>query len=642
MNSLNLFRPAIKAIAMLMVLGSMIFMTSCKDDADPTLPAPTLTVNPQSIDGLPGAKVTTSVVVDSPAGGKTLTTLVNGSTTNAPAAVTLDGTESQTVAVDFTIPAAAPVGQVYTLIFQATDNNDQLSQVASFVVTVSATPSKPQVQVTADITAATHWTADKIYVLTKLINVGTDTKDGVGKAAPSVKATAVLTIDPGTVILGASGTPGGGLIVHRGSQIIANGTVDKPIIFTSAKPVGGRVAGDWAGLVICGKATNNVKNSGSTGLDGVEELEGAYGGFHGEVAGSTNDADNSGSLKYVRVEYAGYPINPNQEINGITFGSVGSGTTIDYVQVSYSNDDSYEWFGGKVKATHLIAYKGVDDDFDTDNGFSGLVQYGLGIRDANTADQSGSNGFESDNDSGGTVNTPFTDATFANMTIIGGKMAQNTSIAIQFQNVAQIRRNSKIDIVNSFFTGYPNGIFIDNNIVNGLGSPQSATNGDLVLRNNVLAGVTAWGGNGFGSAATDDERTALGLGAVAGANHPVNPRGNLVSAGAGGFSGQVFAITAIAQISAQNALPWFTGTNSNKVFMSWSDTEIGLNGSIFNPNAATPVFLPTAAKYLVTAANVTGAVITGLDDTKYIGAFSTTDWTLTWSNWSPQTTDYTK
>ena len=91
--------------------------------------------------------------------------------------------------------------------------------------------------------------------------------------------------------------------------------------------------------------------------------------------------DNSGVLKYVRIEYAGIAYSPNNEINGMTFGGVGDGTTIDYVQVSYSNDDSYEWFGGTVHCRHLIAYRGIDDDFDTDFGFQGKFQFLLGIRD---------------------------------------------------------------------------------------------------------------------------------------------------------------------------------------------------------------------------------------------------------------------
>lgn len=105
-------------------------------------------------------------------------------------------------------------------------------------------------------------------------------------------------------------------------------------------------------------------------------------------------------MKYVRIEFAGYPL-WSQTINGLTFGGVGSGTEVEFVQVSFSNDDSYEWFGGTVNAKHLIAYKGWDDDFDTDFGYTGKLQFLLSVRDKNIADTSDSNGFESDNDGDG-------------------------------------------------------------------------------------------------------------------------------------------------------------------------------------------------------------------------------------------------
>lgn len=122
--------------------------------------------------------------------------------------------------------------------------------------------------------------------------------------------------------------------------------------------------------------------------------------------GGDDDSDNSGIIRYVRVEFAGYPFMKDKEINGITFGSVGSGTTIDHLQVSYSNDDSYEWFGGSVNCKYLVAYNGWDDEFDTDNGFSGKIQYGLSIRDPRIADTSQSNGFESDNCADGSLVSP--------------------------------------------------------------------------------------------------------------------------------------------------------------------------------------------------------------------------------------------
>ncbi len=136
-----------------------------------------------------------------------------------------------------------------------------------------------------------------------------------------------------------------------------------------------------------------------------------------------------GQLKYVRIEFAGIAFETDKEINGLTFGGVGSATQVDYVQVSYSGDDSYEWFGGTVNAKHLIAYRGLDDDFDTDNGFSGMVQYGLIIRDPSVADQAGdSNAFESDNDASGSEATPKTSAKFANITatVAAGELTPST------------------------------------------------------------------------------------------------------------------------------------------------------------------------------------------------------------------------
>ena len=130
--------------------------------------------------------------------------------------------------------------------------------------------------------------------------------------------------------------------------------------------------------------------------------------------GGTDNADNSGTMKYVRIEYAGIALGPDNEINGLTLGSVGSGTVIDYVEVYRSGDDAFEWFGGSVNCAHLLAIDSWDDDFDTDNGFSGKVQFGLAQRLSVTADVSGSNGFESDNDATGSTNSPQTNPTFSN------------------------------------------------------------------------------------------------------------------------------------------------------------------------------------------------------------------------------------
>ncbi|MDX5346676.1 MAG: T9SS C-terminal target domain-containing protein, partial [Hymenobacteraceae bacterium] len=221
-----------------------------------------------------------------------------------------------------------------------------------------------------------------------------------------VVAPARLTIEPGTVIKGDKATKGS-LVIERGAQIIAEGTAQKPIVFTSNQPKGQRQAGDWGGLIILGNARQN--QPGSPAIEGgIDRL---YGG--------SNDADNSGVLKYVRIEFPGIAFQPDNEINGLTMGGVGSGTTIDYVQVSYSGDDAFEWFGGSVNAKHLIAYKPVDDLFDTDGGYNGNVQYAVGMSAPGTADVSKSNGFESDNDSKGTAAAPQTAAKFSNVSLYG-------------------------------------------------------------------------------------------------------------------------------------------------------------------------------------------------------------------------------
>jgi hypothetical protein len=626
------------------LIAGVALFSSC-DNSDPNAPAPTITLSSNDASNAPGEDVSTTVTVDAPEGGKTLTITVNGATSAALPNVDLGGEKSKEVAVQYTIPENAVVGSTIVISFQASDKADQLSASKSFTVTVSEVPNKQIVEVSGNIIEDTHWTSDKIYRLNGFVRVGKDEHSGAG-VEPTISKTATLTIDAGTVIYGKVGTPGGTLIVQRGSKIIAIGTAENPIVFTSEKPAGQRISGDWGGVVICGKSANNITGSVSTGVDGVEELEGAYGGFHGGGSSPVLD-DNSGTLQYVRIEYAGYPINPNQEINGLTFGSVGSGTTVDHVQVTYANDDSFEWFGGTVNPNHLIAYKGIDDDFDTDNGFSGKVQFGLGIRDKSIADQSGSNGFESDNDAAGSSKTPYTSAQFSNMTIIGGKATSGSTINLQFQNGAQIRRNSKMDLINSIITGYPNGIFIDNALPGGaniatVGTIANALNGDVVLKNNILAGVEGWGGNGFGSAATTDEQTSLGLGA-AGSNHPNNPRGRIVAGGEGSFANGVFTyatpsgtVVGERQIGTENPIVWFD--DSNDVKAKWSDT--GISSTIFEPLTGTPTLLPTGASLLSSGADFTG--FTGFETVTYRGAFGSTDWTTGWVNWSPQLVDYSK
>jgi hypothetical protein len=327
----------------------------------------------------------------------------------------------------------------------------------------------PEVVVTGNITANTTWTADKVYVLQGFIYV---------------KNCATLTIEPGTVIKGDKGTKAA-LIVTRCSKINAEGTADLPIVFTTNDPE--PTYGSWGGIILLGNGTTNTSFQGTAGCGEIEggvnnaAGDGLYGGACG--GGTPNAADNSGILKYVRIEYPGIAFQPNNEINGLTMGGVGSGTTIDHVEVAYSGDDSYEWFGGSVNCKHLIAYRGLDDDFDCDFGYNGNIQYAFSVRDPEVADVSGSNGFEIDNNATGTAATPKTRPTFSNATIVG----PTGTVAPDFKRAAHIRRNSEPAIFNSILMGsYPVGIFID-----GDSCANHASANKIEVKNTFVAGPTS-------------------------------------------------------------------------------------------------------------------------------------------------------
>ena len=299
-----------------------------------------------------------------------------------------------------------------------------------------------------------------------------------------------ITIEPGTTIKGSfSGADVAALIITRGSKIIAQGTPTEPIIFTSASP--NPQSGDWGGIVICGKAGYNLSYNGTAGL---YQVEGGIDNANGDGLAGSGDAkaptpvdnDNSGILQYLRIEFAGYAFQPDKEINSLTMAAVGSGTTIDHIQVAYAKDDAYEWFGGSVNCKYLIAYKTQDDDFDTDNGFSGKVQFGLIIRDSLIADISTSEAFESDNNASGSTSTPKTLAIFSNITAIGPRATLSNAGSTLFRAGAQIRRNSSISIFNSIIMGWPQGILIDG--TTGTGTALNIEDSTLRLRNVTLAG----------------------------------------------------------------------------------------------------------------------------------------------------------
>lgn len=285
------------------------------------------------------------------------------------------------------------------------------------------------------------------------------TKTTYLKGIVFVDTLVTLTVNPGITIIGSPGAVApdlidlsnnkGVLIVRRGGKLIANGTATQPIVWTSSKPSGSRVYGDWGGVVLMGKApikaasgaTVNIYEAFATAIDKTPY---EYGG---NVA-----SDNSGSIKYNRIEFAGGTVlAANQEVNGLTFSGVGSGTTVDFVEVSNSGDDGFEFFGGRVNAKHLLSYGNKDDDFDFDEAYLGNLQYIIAYRN-DLADNSGSEFIESDNNSAGTAfpGVNFTRATIANATFIGP-----TSLTVRpgsggrFDGGVYVRRNSRINLANS-------------------------------------------------------------------------------------------------------------------------------------------------------------------------------------------------
>ena len=300
---------------------------------------------------------------------------------------------------------------------------------------------------------------------------------------------ATLTVQPGVTVKGDYvGANVAALVITRGAKIIADGTQEKPIVFTSNSPV--PRSGDWGGIVICGKAQVNTAFTGTGGGTGVLQVEGGIDNSFGDglAGGGTtpNNADNSGILRYVRIEYAGYAYQPDKEVNSLTMAAVGSGTIIDYVQVTYAKDDAFEWFGGTVNCKHLIAYKTQDDDFDTDNGYSGKVQFGIALRDSTIADISRSEAFESDNDAGGSLNSPQTKAVFSNMTVIGPRATLANNGNSLYLAAAHVRRNTGISIYNSVFLGWPAGLLIDGR--NGRAVQLNVMDSTVRFKNNIIAG----------------------------------------------------------------------------------------------------------------------------------------------------------
>ena len=431
--------------------------------------------------------------------------------------------------------------------------------VALLAISAGLSAQSPVVEVTTDITTFASWTNDNIYLI---------------KGTIYVKG--ILIISPGTVIRGDKATKGT-LVITRTGQINANSVLDKDpaIVFTSSEPPGSRAPGDWGGIIICGEAPINA--TGTTVVSAVNNAsnDAQYGG--------TNAGDVSGSMQKVRIEYAGATLTGGARVGGLTLAGVGTGTTLRNIQVTNCAGDGFDFRGGTVNLNQILSHRNADDDFDLTQGYSGQVQFAVGMRDnANVNGVAGANGIEADNDATGSSATPYTSATFSNLLLVGPQVTTSTVVDADFENGIRLGGNARVGIYNAVVMGYPNGLNID-----GAGTQGAADASAFDINTLYIAGCT----------------------------------NDLVASGSWDINGFVGPVA-----------------KGNEIFVENDSIKL------VNPfNLDFPDFRPTESSPLVGAASFAAPALASFFVTSYTGAFSRSiNWTLCWTNFDPAETLYTE
>jgi hypothetical protein len=438
-------------------------------------------------------------------------------------------------------------------------------------------PKQELVELTGNLTTRTL-TADKQYLLKGQVFV----RDGQ-----------VLTVEPGTIIYGDKATRAT-LIIDKGGRMIAEGTVDKPIVMTSAQPVGVRDRGDWGGLVILGRANVNQPNPAIEGI--TPEVN------FGTLGSSQFDEESSGIFKYFRVEFGGIELTPNNETNSITMGGVGRGTIMEYAMVSFGGDDGFEWFGGCNNGKYLISLAMWDDDMDCDFGWSGNVQYGLVVRYPGFADQSQSNAFECDNGPNDNDVEPYTTGTFSNITVFGPIKEGDRVGNNNYYAAMDLRRRTAISITNSVLTGFPTGLRMNQPSVVG----QYESGRGVLFNNVLLAPRTIF---------------AAGSGVEVSSVQALWEANNEVQGGA----------ASISQYQALGLNPdLFYGTNLPDAYPSNPNFAVSSGSLLTGASFDNPKFNePNRAGFFDT-------------NVSFRGGFGSTDWTDQWTEFNPILKDYSK
>ena len=363
----------------------------------------------------------------------------------------------------------------------------------------------------------------------------------------------------------------GALIVERNSRLFAEGTATDPIVFTSGKAAGNRTPGDWGGIVLLGNAPTNRS---------TEPI--IEGGINSKYGGSVV-ADNSGILRYVRIEFAGIAADPNSEINGLTCGGVGSGTILENIQVSYGNDDAYELFGGTVNLKNVIAFATADDDFDFDFGYVGRLQFGISLRDPLFVDGGDAgNGIECDNDGTGTIASPRTRPVMSNFTFVGPNGAPGSLANHNFNT--RFRRSTHFVLRNSILMGYNKGGFQ----FESDSTAASYIDGRSTFRHNLVHAV-------------------------------VEP----------------YKVSSTSLITAADVRSKAEGQDSCKTYTAAVDimleSPFTLTAPNFTPKTGSPALAANAASFMG---------LSGFTATTYAGAVGTTNWVTGWTSFTPKTNVY--
>ncbi len=590
----------LRVLTLFVAIASLLIIQSCSE-SNKVEPAATVALDAATGQNIPGAAVTIKATVTAPNGGKSLDVYVGGTQVES---FPIAGAATFTKDYVYTIPASAVVGSSIIISFQAVDNKNFPSTIANFTLTVGS----PIVELTG--TLATRTLAKGTPYLIK--------------GTVLVPNGVTLTVAAGAIIKGDKATKGL-LIIQPGGILISNGSASEPVVFTSSQGPGERDRGDWGGISWTGNAF--VNQAARPNAEGIANQP------YGTVGSGNMDVgltENNGSMKFTRIEYAGIELTPNNETNSLTMGALGGATVIENVQVSFGGDDGFEWFGGMVNAKRLVSHSTWDDDFDSDFGWRGNVQWGIVVRNVSSADQSGSNSFESDNQGNGNAIAGVCDGTekkgctsgvFSNITVLGPRDIQSRGISNNFDNGIHIRRRTNISIFNSFFSGWRKGLRVDDqgtldNLTSGsavhqynvLSVPGSATNGVLPTDLDALfiTGLT------ISPATTAGDATAIGAYWANNNNTSFNT---------------IPDATKITNVGVPSALYW--GASVAATYPSNPSFILGAGevGNTSNLNGT---------------ANFTNAKLGAFFDKTitYRGAFGATDWTDGWTEFQPTTKVY--